>query len=90
MLPTFVETTDFTARLGDYLTDDMYAALQDLLARDPTRGDVVRGAGGLRKARAARSGRRGGKSGGVRVIYLYLPGAERFLHARHLREGRGG
>ncbi len=40
------------------------------IASDPDGGDVIRGAGGLRKRRIALPGR--GKSGGARVITLYL------------------
>lgn len=78
MLPTFVETTEFTEWVGEYLTDDAYAALQEALAAKPDAGEVMRGCGGLRKVRAARSGRRGGKRGGVRVIYLHIPSVGRF------------
>jgi mRNA-degrading endonuclease RelE of RelBE toxin-antitoxin system len=64
---TFVEAPLFTKLVGDYLTDEEYAALQHALARDPELGDVIPGSGGVRKVRWG-AGRRG-KSGGVRVIY---------------------
>ena len=38
---------------------------------NPERGDLIQGCNGIRKARIALSGR--GKSGGGRVMYLYLP-----------------
>jgi hypothetical protein len=38
------------------------------MAEHPDAGDVVQGAGGVRKVRWSRSG--SGKSGGVRVIYF--------------------
>ena len=41
------------------------------MLEDPARGDLLVGCRGLRKTRMAIAGR--GKSGGVRVIYLYLP-----------------
>lgn len=44
------------------------------IASDPEGGDLIPGAGGLRKRRIALPGR--GKSGGARVITLYL--GERF------------
>lgn len=40
-----------------------------MLARDPTCGVLVEGAGGVRKVRFAIGGR--GKSGGARVIYYF-------------------
>ncbi len=39
------------------------------LAKDPMRGDVIRGTGGVRKLRIATGGR--GKNGGARVIYYF-------------------
>jgi hypothetical protein len=39
------------------------------LAAHPKSGDLIEGAGGIRKIRRGRNGR--GKSGGVRVIYYY-------------------
>jgi hypothetical protein len=39
----------------------------EYLARNPNAGDLIKGAGGLRKVRMAR--RSGGKRGGARVIY---------------------
>ena len=64
----FVEAPLFTKRVGDYLSDDEYAALQQALASDPELGDVVRGTGGVRKVRWSTRGR--GKRGGIRVIYF--------------------
>ena len=63
----FIESSLFSAFLPDYLTDGEYAALQEHLCEYPDLGDLVRGSGGVRKVRWARSG--GGKSGGVRVCY---------------------
>ena len=38
---------------------------------DPEAGDVIKGAGGLRKLRIAREGK--GKSGGARICYAVFP-----------------
>ena len=65
---SFVETKVFTRLVGEYLSDDEYAALQWALAKNPAAGDLVKGAGGVRKVRWGTAGR--GKSGGVRVIYF--------------------
>ena len=64
---TFIETTLFTPLVGQYLSDDEYAALQQALAANPEAGDVIRGSGGVRKVRWGVAGR--GKRGGIRVIY---------------------
>jgi|SRR5579871_5031728 len=64
---TFIETKLFTRLVGEYLSDDEYAALQWSLAGHPSAGDIVKGTGGVRKIRWGVAGR--GKRGGVRVIY---------------------
>jgi len=63
----FVETSIFTQRITRLLTDDEYHNLQAVLAATPKAGDVIPGAGGLRKLRWRASGR--GKRGGLHVIY---------------------
>ena len=63
----FVETSIFTQRIATLLTDDEYYDLQARLAEHPKAGDVIPGAGGLRKLRWRASGR--GKRGGLRIIY---------------------
>lgn len=68
----FIETPTFSARLADYLDDDEYRALQQLLAGDPEAGDVMPGTGGFRKLRWADRRRGKGKRGGLRVIYYHL------------------
>lgn len=65
----FVETPTFTRLITGLLEDDEYTSLQLALARKPTVGKVIRGSGGIRKARWAGSGR--GKRGGLRVIYYW-------------------
>jgi mRNA-degrading endonuclease RelE of RelBE toxin-antitoxin system len=64
---TFVETRLFTRIVGDYLSDNEYARVQDSLAADPDAGPVIPGSGGVRKLRWGQPGR--GKRGGVRIIY---------------------
>ena len=66
----FIETSVFTKRLADILSDEDYRALQTFLAQQPQAGDVIVGTGGLRKVRWAASGR--GKRGGARVIYYHV------------------
>lgn len=64
----FIVSSLFTRMVYDYLSEDDYRAFQQFLLENPDAGDVVRGSGGVRKVRWARSG--GGKSGGVRVCYF--------------------
>ena len=63
----FVETSIFTERVVKLLTDEGYRDLQWVLAENPKAGDVIPGAGGLRKLRWRAAGR--GKRGGLRIIY---------------------
>ena len=65
----FVETSIFTQRITKLLTDDEYQNLQAMLAERPKAGDVIPGAGGLRKLRWRAAGR--GKRGGIRLDYYY-------------------
>jgi mRNA-degrading endonuclease RelE of RelBE toxin-antitoxin system len=65
-----IETPVFTEQVKSLLSDDEYARLQWHLVLYPKAGDVIQGAGGLRKIRWPVDGR--GKRGGVRVIYFYV------------------
>jgi hypothetical protein len=67
---TFIELPLFTELISDLVDDTSYAEFQKELLRQPEKGDVMQHAGGLRKVRLRLPGR--GKSGGARVIYLYL------------------
>jgi hypothetical protein len=66
----FIESSLFTARLRELLSDEAYSALQVHLVASPEAGDLIQGSGGLRKVRWAESGM--GKRGGVRVIYYHV------------------
>jgi hypothetical protein len=65
----FVEAPAFSRYREDYLDDEGFADLQLGLARNPEAGDLVRGAGGIRKLRWKDPRRKKGKRGGLRVIY---------------------
>jgi hypothetical protein len=67
----FIEFPAFT-RAVTKLPDDDYAIFQRELLSDPEQGALIRGTGGFRKARMAFPSAGVGKSGGARVIYLYL------------------
>ena len=59
----------FEAKARKLLDAEGFDNMLDFLARAPKSGRIIKGTGGLRKVRIARSGQ--GKSGGARVIYYY-------------------
>lgn len=68
----FFEAPAFTRFLREYLNDEEYRSLQQLLAVNPELGDVMPGTGGFRKLRWADPRRGKGRRGGLRVIYYYF------------------
>ncbi len=68
----FIEAPAFTKYIYDYLADDEYRRLQNLLANNPELGGVMPGTGGFRKLRWADSERGKGRRGGLRIIYYYF------------------
>ncbi len=64
-----IETPEFLAATRKLLSEEERASLVDHLACNPTAGDLIPGAGGVRKLRWALEGR--GKRGGARVIYYF-------------------
>lgn len=71
MKATFVELPAFESNRATYLDDRAFQALQSELMANPEAGEVIEGAGGLRKLRAADKRRGKGKRGGLRVIYFW-------------------
>jgi hypothetical protein len=67
---TVVESPVFLSRTADFLDDATRRAFIDWIALNPLAGDLIKGAGGLRKVRWALPGR--GKSGGMRVVTYYI------------------
>ena len=65
----FVEAPVFARFRDDYLDDEGFRELQRHLAANPEAGDIVPGAGGIRKLRWKDARRGKGKRGGLRVIY---------------------
>ncbi len=65
----FIEAPYFSRKVGNYLSDDEYAALQWSLAFRPNSGPVIPGSGGLRKLRWGIKGQ--GKRSGIRIIYYW-------------------
>ena len=66
----FMETSVFTRRVTELLSDDAYRELQTRLATRPDQGALIPGCGGLRKLRFC--GKDRGTRGGVRIIYYWL------------------
>lgn len=66
----FIALTPFIAFRKGHWTDEDLRALQNFLIEQPLAGDVIRGAGGLRKLRWQMSGT--GKRSGARVIYYHV------------------
>lgn len=68
-LITVVETGVFLRQADRICSAEERDALVDYVACNPEAGDIVPGAGGVRKLRWGRSGT--GKRGGARVIYFF-------------------
>ena len=66
---TVVETPEFISRADKLMTEEEREELISYLARNPKAGDLVPGAGGIRKLRWRLEGR--GKRGGARIIYFF-------------------
>ncbi|SPF53400.1 Toxin HigB-2 [Candidatus Sulfopaludibacter sp. SbA4] len=69
MKPTVFATGRYERSAKRLLTNEERADIQDAISANPELHPVVKGTGGVRKARYGRQGK--GKSGGVRIIYYY-------------------
>ena len=67
---TVIETPVYSRKAEALLSDSEREDFAVFISRNPTTGSVVRGSGGVRKIRWARTG--SGKSDGVRVIYYNM------------------
>lgn len=65
-----IETSIFTRRLKELMSDEEYKELQQALIRRPDMGNIIQNTGGLRKVRWKLEGK--SKRGGVRVIYYWM------------------
>jgi hypothetical protein len=65
---TIVETATFMRCAADVWSEAELMEFKLWLAGNPLAGDVIAGAGGLRKVRWSRAGM--GKRGGARVVYF--------------------
>ena len=66
---TIAETPTFTRQIRRLMEDEEYRLLQVALASKPDLGQLMPGAGGLRKMRWGLRGT--GKRGGARIIYYW-------------------
>ena len=73
----FLETLIFTRQVTELIDDDNYREMQQFLVRNPGRGKIIQGSGGIRKIEWTLAGR--GKKGGMRVIYYWQVAASRIL-----------
>jgi RelE toxin of RelE / RelB toxin-antitoxin system len=64
-----IEFPSYLRRADEFLSAGEQDAVVDLIAYEPTCGDLIPGTGGLRKVRIGRGG--SGKRGGARVIYYF-------------------
>ena len=64
-----VEFAGYRRRAIELLSAGQRDAVVDLIAYEPTCGDVIPGSGGMRKVRVGRDGM--GKRGGTRVVYYF-------------------
>ena len=78
MKAVFVELPAFSSYRVDYLDDAGFRGLQETMMMNPEAGDVIEGAGGLRKLRYGDPRRGKGKRGGLRVIYYWWNGGSQF------------
>lgn len=66
----FIETPTFARATKDLLDEDAIRELQMFLLQNPEAGDLISGAGGVRKMRWAAQDK--GKRAGARVIYYFV------------------
>jgi mRNA-degrading endonuclease RelE of RelBE toxin-antitoxin system len=65
-----VFTNVYIKKISKLLDKDERQAAENEIAKNPLLWPVIRGTGGIRKARAKRG--TSGKSGGIRIIYYFL------------------
>ncbi|MDF2964740.1 MAG: RelE-like Cytotoxic translational repressor of toxin-antitoxin stability system [Rickettsiaceae bacterium] len=67
-------TNIYNKKIDKLLAKQERSAAEDEIASDPLAWPVIKGTGGIRKARAKRNNV--GKSGGIRIIYYFLSDEE--------------
>lgn len=76
----FTESRAFSRKVYDVLTEEELIALEHRLVLSPDCGDLIPGAGELRKVRVASGGK--GRRGDCRVIYYWYVDPEKIQFCR--------
>ena len=71
MKAVFIELPAFERWRPKYLSDEQFRDLQQMMMDNPEVGEVISGAGGIRKLRFNDPRRGKGKRGGLRIIYYW-------------------
>jgi hypothetical protein len=82
----YIESRAFTKRLHQLAGAsalDVLNSIQTDLVKNPARGDLLQGLGGIRKARCSNPARGKGKRGGFRYLFLYVEDREH-IHLLYL------
>ena len=72
-----IETPVFKKQIDRLLDDLTYTQFKEYLVRNPLKGKLIRGGGGIRKIRWGKKNT--GKSGGVRIIYFIKTDTQIYL-----------
>ena len=81
-----ITTRPYSRNADKLLTAEERREAEDQIARNPKAHPIIQGTGGIRKARAARSG--AGKRGGVRIIYYFWTSEEMIYFLTVYPKGR--
>ena len=90
MKAVFIELPPFERQRANYLHDDDFRGLQNLLMLQPEAGDLIHGTGGLRKLRFADARRGTGKTLGPSGSLLLVGYRIAILAIHDLRQERDG
>ena len=87
MIVTFVESLKFSdERETIFDGDEEFRILQLKLMDNPTCGDVIPGTNNVRKARFRSAKQSKGTSGGIRLLYRYVPAQSRIYLIKAYRK----
>lgn len=84
---TVIETEAYLRTAEQIMTDAERVAVVDFFAASPQAGDVIPGAGGIRKVRVPLAGR--GKRGGARVISYFVSDRGVYLLLAYAKNDQG-
>ncbi len=83
----FIELSSFVKVIDSLLSDEEQRNLQNLLLKNKTAGNLIKGTGGIRKLRFAQESKNKGKRSGTRIIY-YLDEPETIYFVYAYSKGR--